>query len=92
MLVNNDPSGLDDDAENAAACTAWILEAEEEGWRVVDVGRDEGGTAEDLWFSSSAGLHDLPYSGAEVLTYVGERRARGRESTPIIPERPLRHA
>lgn len=75
-LVNNDWSGLDDDPEDAAACRAWMAEAAEEGWRVVDVARDGDGNAEDPWFSSSAGFHGSPYSGADLLHYVRERPAR----------------
>ena len=74
-LVNGEWSGLEDDAEDAAACRAWIAEAVEEGWRVVDVARDGEGNAEDPWFSSSASLHGSPYSGAELLTYLRERYA-----------------
>ena len=76
-LVNGDTSGLDDDPEDAAACSAWMADAAEEGWRVVDVARDADGNAEDPWFSSSAGLHGSPYSGGDLLHYVREGPARG---------------
>ncbi len=74
-LVNGNWSGLQADADDEAACRAWVAEQAEEGWRVVDVKRDENGDAEDAWFSSSAGVYGSPYSGADLLNYVRERRA-----------------
>lgn len=73
-LVNSDGLGLEDDAGDAAACRAWIAEAAEEGWRVVDVARGVEENDEDPWFSANAGLHGSPYSGADLLTNVRERR------------------
>ena len=73
-LVNSEFSGLDADPKDAAACRTWITEAAEDGWRVIDVARGEDGDATESWFSSSAGLYGSPYSGADLLTYVRERR------------------
>jgi hypothetical protein len=42
---------------------------------VVDVKRDDAGEAEDPWYSASASVYGSPYSGADLLTYVRERRA-----------------
>jgi len=80
-LVNGDWSGLELEPSDAAACRAWIADQAASGWQVVDVARDASGEAEDPWFSWSADLHGSPWRGAELLTYVRERRvpSAGRE-------------
>lgn len=76
-LVNNDWSGLETEPEDAAACRAWMAEQAEDGWRVIDTARDEDGEGEEAWFSSSADLYGSPWSGADLLRYVRQRRAPG---------------
>lgn len=80
-LVNDDWSGLDLEPADAEACRVWLAAQHNGGWRVIDVARDAKGNPEDAWFSWSADLHGSPWRGADLLTYVRERRAppAGRE-------------
>jgi len=80
-LVSDDWSGLEQEPADAEACRAWLSAQHADGWRVIDVARDAEGNPEEPWFSWSAGLHGSPWRGAELLTYVRERRVSsdGRE-------------
>lgn len=73
-LVNDDWSGLELEPTDAAACRAWLAGQTREGWRVVDVARDADGEPEEPWFSWSADLYGSPWRGANLLTYMRERR------------------
>jgi len=73
-LINDDPSGLEQEPADAEACRAWLAAQHAGGWRVVDVARDADGNPEESWFSWAADLHGSPWRGADLLTYVRERR------------------
>jgi hypothetical protein len=73
-LINDDPSGLGQEPADAEACRAWLAAQYAEGWRVIDAARDAEGNPEEPWFSWSADLHGSPWRGADLLTYLRERR------------------
>jgi hypothetical protein len=74
-LVNDNWSGLTLEPTDAEACREWLAAQHADGWRIADVWRDADGLPEEPRFSWSADLHGSPWRGADLLTYVRERRA-----------------
>ncbi|HEX9472488.1 MAG TPA: hypothetical protein VF957_23430 [Bradyrhizobium sp.] len=67
-LVNNDYSGLD--ATDATACRNIVSGLASQGFRVVDVARDDNGEGADPRFTWSYDTYGGTARGGDVLDYV----------------------
>lgn len=72
-FVNGDVSGLSGDREDYRAFREAEAELAAQGWQIVDIARDRDGEAQEARFTWSGGLYGSPYSGVDVVDYIGHR-------------------